>query len=66
LKDDCGNGDFRPFIPECERRGISKSVAYELKSAGLLETFSIGRSRYVLLQSLDTLPQRLIAKDGAE
>lgn len=66
MEDQHGNRDFRPFIPECERRGISKSVAYELKNAGLLETFSIGRSRYVLLHSLDTLPQRLAAKGGAE
>ena len=53
------NRDFRPFIPECSRRGMGKTKAYELANDGLLETFMIGSKRYVLLESLDNLPQRL-------
>lgn len=59
--------DYRPFIPECEKRGIGKTKAYELASAGLIETFTIGSKRYVYLDSLLTLPQRLnsVARDAA-
>jgi hypothetical protein len=55
--------DFRPFIPECAKRGIGKTTAYELASNGDLETFLIGRKRFVYLDSLATLPERL-AKRG--
>jgi len=51
--------EFRPFIPECVKRGIRKTRAYELADAGLLETFTIGRRRYIYLDSLLTLPRRL-------
>src|SRR3546814_16379870 len=54
--------DFRPFIPECAKRGIGKTKAYELADAGLLETFTIGTKRYVYLDSLLTLPQRIPAQ----
>lgn len=51
--------DYRPFIPECTKRGIGKTTAYELANDGLLETFLIGRKRFVYLDSLGTLPERL-------
>ncbi len=51
--------EFRPFIPECTKRGIGRTKAYELDNAGLLETFTIGSKRYIFLDSLLTLPQRL-------
>lgn len=51
--------EFRPFIPECTKRGIGKTKAYELANEGLLETFTLGTKRYVYLDSLLTLPQRL-------
>lgn len=53
--------EFRPFIPECTKRGIGKTKAYELVDEGLLETFLIGCKRYVYLDSLLTLPERLVA-----
>lgn len=52
--------DYRPFIPECTKRGIGKTKAYELANEGLLETFLIGTKRYVYLDSLGTLPERLL------
>lgn len=52
--------DFRPFIPECTKRGIGKTKAYELAKDGLLETFLIGTKRFVYLDSLGTLPDRLV------
>lgn len=51
--------DYRPFIPECTKRGIGKTKAYELADAGLLETFLIGTKRYIYLDSIGTLPERL-------
>lgn len=51
--------DFGPFIPECSKRGLGKTKAYELANAGLLETFPIGSKRYIYLDSLLTLPRRL-------
>ena len=59
------NRDFRPFIPECSRRGLGKTKAYELARDGLLETFTIGCKRYVIIESLDTLPQRLQDRSAA-
>lgn len=58
--------DFRPFIPECTKRGIGKTKAYELANAGLLETFPIGSKRYVYLDSLLSLPARLAAANDTE
>jgi hypothetical protein len=57
--------EFRPFIPECAKRGIGKTKAYELANAGLIEVFKIGSKRYVFVDSLLTLPQRLAAS-GSE
>jgi hypothetical protein len=57
-----GQRDFRPFIPECAKVGIGRSKAYELANAGLLETVSIGRRRFVYLDSLYTLPARLASE----
>lgn len=51
--------EFRPFIPECAKVGIGRSKAYELANAGLLETVSIGRRRFVYLDSLYSLPARV-------
>lgn len=51
--------EFRPFIPECTKRGIGKTKAYELAKAGLIETFVLGTKRYCYLDSLLSLPQRL-------
>ena len=58
----------RPFaglVEAATARGISRTVAYALVTRGLLETFSIGRRRYVYLDSLETLGERLSALEGA-
>lgn len=51
--------EFRPFIPEVTKCGIGKTTAYELVEKGLIETFLIGRRRYIYLDSLAALPERL-------
>ena len=53
--------DFLPFVQACRAHGISRTVAYGLANDGLLDTFHIGRSRYVLVESLKTLPDRMKA-----
>lgn len=60
--------DYGPFIPECIKRGIGKTRAYELANAGELETFFIGSKRYVYLDSLLSLPTRLQTRgqEGAQ
>ncbi|TWT22187.1 excisionase [Luteimonas wenzhouensis] len=52
-------------MPECTKRGIGRTKAYELANAGLLETFSIGTKRYVFLDSLLSLPERLAQRGAA-
>lgn len=54
---------FRPLVEACADHGISRTVAFELVRKGLLETFAIGKRRYVFLESLRTLPERLAAND---
>lgn len=50
---------FGPLVEECANLGISRTVAFELAAKGQLETFKIGARRYVLLESLRSLPGRL-------
>jgi hypothetical protein len=57
---------YRPLVGACADHGISRTVAFDLVRKGLLETFSIGTRRYVWLESLRTLPERLAANDGCE
>lgn len=50
---------FLPFVETCEEHGISRTAAYRLADKGMLETFSLGRRRYVVTESLRTLPERM-------
>lgn len=55
---------YRPLVEACEEHGISRTVAFELSRKGLLDTFTIGKRRYVRMDSLHTLPERLAANDA--
>lgn len=55
---------YRPLVPAAADHGISRSVAFELARKGLLETFTIGTRRYVRLESLRTLPDRLASEQA--
>lgn len=55
---------YRPLVEACGEHGISRTVAFDLARKGLLDTFTIGARRYVRLESLRTLPDRLAANDG--
>ena len=51
--------EFGPMVETCRAYGISRTVAFRLSDQGLLETFRIGRRRYVVLSSLRALPERI-------
>lgn len=57
---------YKPLVTACQEHGICRSVAFELARKGLLETFAIGKRRYVYLDSLRTLPERLINQGGEQ
>jgi hypothetical protein len=48
---------FAPLLEVAATHGFSRTNAYELVRRGFLETFKIGRVRYVVLDSLRSLPQ---------
>jgi hypothetical protein len=50
---------FGPLVECCAAYGIPRSTAFELARKGLLDTFPIGTRRYVKLESLWSLPDRL-------
>ncbi|MBF6024897.1 hypothetical protein IU514_12755 [Lysobacter niastensis] len=54
----CTYREFRPFVKECAKVGIGKTFAYELAKDGALETFTIGRKRFVYLDSFSGLSSR--------
>lgn len=54
---------YGPFVPTCERYGIGRSKSFQFVQEGLLDTFLIGRRRFVYFDSLDTLPQRLAERE---
>ena len=53
---------YGEFVSTCAKFDIKRGTAYNLLAEGMLETFTIGTKRYVYLESLETLPQRLASK----
>jgi len=51
-------GEFAPMIKAGEDRGITRTNMYEMARRNMIETFKIGRTRYVMLDSLRSLRQR--------
>lgn len=51
---------YAALVPECARWGIGKTKAFELCRNKTLESFKIGRKRYVMIESLAKLPGRLL------
>jgi len=56
---------YGPLVEECRARGIGRTVAFELARNGTIETFHLGRRVFVMLDSLDALPQTLAKLDAA-
>lgn len=56
---------FAPLVDACRAHGVSRTVAFRLASEGKLKTFTIGKRRYVLLDSLRELAERLAARQTA-
>ncbi len=55
---------YVPLVDGCKAHGIGRTTAFELAASKKLETFTIGTRRYVMLESLRTLPDRLKATKG--
>lgn len=49
---------FAPLVAECAKYGIRRTKAFELARTGQVSTFKLGRRTYVLLDSLENLPER--------
>lgn len=58
--------EYGPLLNECEKRGIRKTRAYEYAAKGLIETFSIGRKKYVYVDSILSLPSKIASKQKAD
>lgn len=58
---------YGPLVPTCAAWGVGRTRAHEYARDGLIETFTMGRKRYVYVRSLETLPERIAAqaKGGA-
>lgn len=57
---------YRALVRACGERDISRTTSYDLIRRDLIETFLIGRRRYVYLDSLDSLPERIAAASAAK
>ena len=55
---------YAPLVEACKAHGISRTVAFDLAKKNLIENFTIGKRRYVYLESLRTLPVRLAERGG--
>lgn len=51
--------NFGPLVAVCKRFGISRSMAFRMAAEGLLDTFKMNTRRYVLVDSVRSLPDRL-------
>lgn len=57
--------EYGELVSECARWGIRRTKAFELARRKLIQTFMIGRKRYVLIASLATLPTRIESSEIA-
>jgi hypothetical protein len=55
---------YAPLVETCAAHGISRTKAFEFANQGLLDTFLLGRRKYVYLQSVRTLPQRMAERQA--
>jgi hypothetical protein len=57
---------YGSLVDVCKAHDIARTTAFSLAARGLLDTFQIGTRRYVYLESVRTLPERLKAQVGGE
>jgi hypothetical protein len=55
---------YGSLVEVCKAHNIGRTTAFSLAARGLLETFQLGTRRYVYLESVRTLPERLKAQAG--
>lgn len=51
--------EYGELVRECARWGIRRTKAFDLARKNLIQTFLIGRKRYVWINSLASLPLRI-------
>lgn len=59
---------YGPMVETCAKFGIKRTWAYELADAGLIDTFRLKSRRFVMIESLRSLPMRVMEieqKDAA-
>ena len=56
--------NYAPLVIACKSFGIGRTVAFELAKKNLVKHFTIGSKRYVYIESLNNLPERLAAQGG--
>lgn len=56
---------YAPLVEACKAHGIGRTQAFALVQRGLLESFLIGNRRFVRLDSLARLPEKLAVEVGA-
>lgn len=57
---------YGPLVAVCKAHGISRTNAFKLSNGGMLKTFIYNGRRYVTLQSMRELPQRLGVISGRD
>ena len=60
---DSSEPKYQRLTTACAAYGIKRSYAFKLMKLGFLDTFTIGKSRFVYIESLRSLPERLAAND---
>lgn len=50
---------YGPLVETCKRYGINRTTAFRLVRENLIETFCVGNRRFVMVASLNSLPERL-------
>jgi hypothetical protein len=58
--------NYGPLVPTCGAYGYGRTMSFKMAAEGLIETFTVGSKRFVIIESLRTLPDRLKAQGGAK
>lgn len=58
------NATFGLLVKVCQQHGISRTTAYKLASKGVIQTFNIGKRKYVMLKSIQSIPHVFSGLEG--
>ncbi len=54
---------FGPLVETCAAHGINRTTAFELAREGVIDSFLLKNRRFVMIDSLRTLPARMLLGD---